>query len=786
MSRTAVSAPVLLALVLGAALGGGAVGFVLGGSSGPLRAAERLESGPAARVERTVVRDGTPTERPADDLSLAAPAAGGRTAPAVVVRASQGADPEAMARSIRSASRGYHVDVPTGDGVIEGLVETEEHEPIAGVDVLLLPSVSDFETARKGSSGEAGDAVTRTLEDALDKAARSWAKREGLSMRTATDARGRFRFDQVPDGRFEVRAEREGWRFRMRGTEVVQPGESTTIEGRAARSVRVALSASDGTAIDEAVLFIDGSRRDEYVDWTAEDPVVVVEDAEVKITAYADLYDWPNTRGAPPSRLVSDRIPVDVASEDGAEVTLELEPRSVLLGRLLGDPKGSTSSGVFVVPLRPGETFDDTVKLNDPLSSWARSGTFTFYGLRPGPHEIGVFGEDEMPANHRTIEIVDGLNEVELEREQLDPAGCMVVRSYAPTGRRLERVRYWFEYEQPGKDPDTGWASIRANVDGVDLIDMDDFDEFDYADWPAGTRMWLMGKTDTYGQTRVEITAGQMEAELRFEPPCELEVQILGDTSIGSYRIAIYDDSIEREDPRRIAMASQGRRGSDVRIRRSGVATFRGLAPGPVVVALKHESQWWGDGVEIARQELTLVGADHRVEFQAIEVCDLVIVVTPVDSDQSFSIRKEEEDGDEQYLGWGSTTDDGRLRFRGLPPGDYVVALGEKGARLDVTLPCSEIRWDISEHVTKLTVSISKSDGKLASWGLQGGDLITAIDGEPVEESDQLLARLDEKDVTVTVERGEETLELELPRYPRKTRGENPLGGWMYISDDGD
>ncbi|MEM6567315.1 MAG: PDZ domain-containing protein, partial [Planctomycetota bacterium] len=538
------------------------------------------------------------------------------------------------------------------------------------------------------------------------------------------------------------------------------------------------------TPIDEAVLFIDGSRGNEFVDWTADDPVVVVEDPEVKVTAYADLYDWPNTRGAPPSRLVSDRIPIDVASGDDAEVTLQLEPRSVLLGRLLGDPTGSTSSSVFMIPLRPGETFDATVKLNDPLSTWARNGTFSFYGLRPGPHEVGVFGEDEMPANHRTIEIVDGLNEIELERERLDPSGCMVVRSFAPNGRRMERVRYWFEYEKPGMDPDTGWASTRQNVDGVDLIDMDDFDEFDYRDWPAGTRMWLIGKTDAYGQARVEISPGQMEAELQFQPPCELEVKIHGDTSIGSYRIVVYDDAIEREDPRSLAMASQGRRGSDTRIRRSGVATFRGLAPGPVVVALKHESQWWGDGVEIARQELTLVGSDHRVEFQAVELCDLSIVVTPVDNDQNFSIRHEEEDGDEQYLGWGSTTDDGRLLFRGLPPGDYIVALGEKGARLDVTLPCSEIRWDISEHVTKLTVSVSKADGQLASWGLQGGDLITAIDGEPVEDSEQLLARLDEEGVTVTVERGEETLELDLPHYPRKTRGENPLGGWMYISDD--
>ncbi len=40
---------------------------------------------------------------------------------------------------------------------------------------------------------------------------------------------------------------------------------------------------------------------------------------------------------------------------------------------------------------------------------------------------------------------------------------------------------------------------------------------------------------------------------------------------------------------------------------------------------------------------------------------------------------------------------------------------------------------------------------------------------------------LDLQPVTVTVERGDETLEIELPRYPKDTRGKNPLGGWINV-----
>ena len=39
-------------------------------------------------------------------------------------------------------------------------------------------------------------------------------------------------------------------------------------------------------------------------------------------------------------------------------------------------------------------------------------------------------------------------------------------------------------------------------------------------------------------------------------------------------------------------------------------------------------------------------------------------------------------------------------------------------------------------------------------------------------------------DVSFTVERGEETLDLKLTQYPRKTRDANPLGGWIWVFSD--
>lgn len=778
MTRSALSTPALLALVLGAAFAGGAVGFVLGGSSGAGEV--HAASGAAPTIERRVEQRGEGSDL---TVGLASPAPGARTTEAVIVRPRGDLDPAAVTRAVRATSRETSVDIPVGDGVIEGTIESKDGEPIANVAVLLLPARSEFRATRKSSSAAVGDEVARSLDEALRKAAEEWAEGDGLSLRTMTDASGKFAFSEVAEGRYRVHAELEGWRFRTLGPEVVLPGELTALEGRAAHVIRVALIATDGTPIARAMLRIDGERRDEWLEWTADEPEVYVDDPQFQIRAYAELFDVGRTRGIPPARLVSDRIAVDAATEETQTVTLVLQPRCVLVGRLIGESRGGGNS-VFMLPLRPGESFDPTAKLNGTLDQSAWNGMFVFNKLHPGPYVIGVYGEEGMASSHRLIEVVDGLNEIVLERHVIDSNRCLLVRPLSPNGTRLEGVRYWFERQIEGTDPETEWISVRRDIGGVDLLDVEGFSDFDYDAWGAGTRMWLMASISAYGRMRVELTSGQRAVELQFKAPCELVVSIAGDTSIGGYMIKVVDTSIEREDPPQIATARQRQDGGGAtQIGRDGTCRFRSLAPGPVDVVLMHASRWWGDGVEIARQELTLSGSEHRVEFQAITLCDLSVVITPAKKGQNFTLRHEKDDGEERYLAWGSITDDGRLQFRGLPPGDYIVVVGENGARLDVTLPSGEIRWDLSEHVTKLIVTMSKADGRLAQWGLQGGDLITAIDGEPIEDNGQLLARLDRDDVTVTVERGEETFELELPRYPRGERGKNPLGGWMYVND---
>ncbi|MEM6674759.1 MAG: hypothetical protein AAF726_18070 [Planctomycetota bacterium] len=779
MTRTGLATPVLLLFLVVTALAGGAIGFVLGRTGG-----DSTVHAATASLDRKVERRATETTMPASLVRPDGEARTGRAVQAVRTLPAAQVDPEDLARSIASMSRTVEVESPTGDGVIEGRVATEAGDPLGGVDLVLVPSSKGRGTSRSSSSGAFDDAAP-SLDEALERAAEEWAKKSGRSLRTRTGSDGRFRLDGVPDERYILRAEKEGWRFRVLGPSVVAPGDSIEVEAAQAYTVQLALTASDGTPIEEAVLYIDGERKDEWVDWSADEPNLVVADPLVGVRAYSEFIDVAGTNSRSPARLISDELPLDAVAATGSTVSIELHARCIVVGRLLGNPRTSTGGSVFALALRPGENLDPTMKLNDPVTRYTREGGFVFDNLMPGRHAIGVVGRSQYPVNFRIVDLVDGVNEVEIERERVDPTNCIVVRSLAPSGRRLENVDYSVEYMKPGQDPDNAWVRTYENVDGVDLLDLDGFDEFDYDSWPSGTRMWLLGRSSVYGSCRVELTAGQRDAELRFETPCELVVTIADFSPDAGCNITIHDVSLGQDDPPRIAMARSAARGSNVRIDRTGTARFVGLAPGPIVVKLGHASRWWGNGAELDSQELTLSGKEHRIELQSVPLSDLSVVITPVQDDESFYLRRKNEDGEWDYLGWGSTTDDGRLRFRSLPPGAYRVALGENGAHLDVTLPTSEVTWDISDHVTKLIVTISNADGMIAQWGLVAGDRIVSVDGEPVEDREQLLARLNLDDVTVTVERGEETLEIEIPRYPKETRAENKLGGWINL-DSGD
>lgn len=769
MVRNSSPALLLFVALAGAAVGLG-LGLLLGGDDGPaVHAAERDDDARAASVpddarpafgEEGLVRplDG-PVERGGEGAATSA----------------TGVRQATMDRAVRRTAA-PSVEIESGTGVLRGVTTGRDGQPVPGVTVVLTPPQSR-ETRGKSSDSLRPGERTLTLEETLEREAARWAKKEGASRSVVSGEDGTFVIEGLPEERtFRIKAEAEGWRFRADGPSLVAPGDRVTMIGRPTSVFTLRLTTTTGVPVTEALVNLSGR----WYEWSADDPLVSVTRRQVRVSAIAEPFEPHEVGESLVGRWASVEVPVDVAPDGSTVVDLELEPNCIVAGRVEGPRHGN--SGVFALPLRPGERFDPTVKVQNARTGGGYSGLYLITGLLPGRHAIGIRDDEtSMPISHEIVELVDGLNRVDLVKGEIDRSRCVSVLALGPDGTRLDSVNYGFEWTRDGGERDTEGVRTFDDVEGRDLVSLDNFYSFDIDDWPSGTKMWLYGTCTGYGKVSVPFQIGMAEATLQFEPPCELSVSIDGDYQAGGYSIVVYDASQDTEDPSRLATARQTGRGT--RISRSGTVRFRGLAPGPVTVRLERAVRWWGRGLEIDSAAVTLTGRDHQVSLTAATLTDLSVVVTPYEKDRDLSliVLDETADDGERYVSWAECSEAGRATFRMLPAGEYVLIDRRSGARLDVTLPSPQVTWDLSDYQMEVTVSVSKRDGMLGQWGFQGGDVVTLLDGEALEDDDAILDRLAESSATVTVRRGEQTLELKLPRYPRSERKANPLGGRFFL-----
>lgn len=777
------SAPALLGVVLASAAAGFAIGWITGPAATPVAAAESMlvptsttaALGPSNEGSLDTSQALASVEARTDDVRER----GLRSATAV------GGDPHAVPESLlnRAVRRveAPDVEIPTGTAVVRGRVTTREGDPMPGVEVVATPAQPNMRASRPGTDAR-GERVREDLEEVLEKAARDWAKGQGRSVTTRTGADGSFQIEGLADLSYLIRAQGEGFDFVVRENGLLNPVKSpdavVILEAEPLQRIEVHVVGVDGAQVEEAIVIADGER----LEWTREEPFVFVDSKQFSVRAMAEPFAIGVGRSA--ARLSSESIPVDVIADPDAVITLQLEAACSVAGRIVGERVTTESwQSIHAVPLRPDEAFDATLPAPDDIDTNARQDVFLFADLQPGRYAICLVGAGSVPVAHEIVDVGPGLTEVTLEREVYDPSKYISVRALSPRGTSVENFWARFEYQEPGSEVDSDWMRSRALPDGTKLLDVTEFDEFDYDAWPAGAKAWIVGSSEVYGQVRVPVSSGQRDVTVQFDEPCQLTVQLEGDIGMGGFVVKVLDADTERTEPPSITQATQRASRGRPRIDSSGRVRFRALSPGPVIVTLSQANYWWGEGNEIARAELNLSGADHQVSLDVPPVSDLEVLLVPCDERHYLELVTEDEDGEEHEVASTQTTEDGRAVFRGLPPGEYEIQDSKTGAKVKAMVPGPEVRIDLEEHVVKLTVSVSKLDGKLAEWGLSGGDLIVAIDGEAIEDRSTLMDRMHKDEVTVTVERGEETLELTLPRYPREIRDGNPLGGWIYIDN---
>ncbi|QDV08424.1 hypothetical protein Poly30_39670 [Planctomycetes bacterium Poly30] len=779
------SASVLLAIVLVSAFVGFGAGFVIGQNPGAVAASEVATIGWSPDASPRPAAESPPTDeqmvRVGERLPVVRPEdSDGRLDrdPAAVYE-----PPTSMLNSAVRRTKAPAVEMATGEGVISGIVTTPEGDPLGAVEVHATPAGPGMRTERASSARQLQPS-RRELEEVLADAAEDWARSEGRAMTATTGPDGRFRIEGLADLDFRVRAQAEGYSFDTREYSVLnpvqQPDAEVKIQARPLIGIRVLVVDESGAPRDRAIVVANGDR----LEWTPEDPIVYSTAKQFQLQAFGDPLVTASTRSSG-TRFISETIHVDAIAEPDRVVTLTLEAACIVSGRIVGENvKGQGWQNVYAVPVRADEPFDATVPQPDDIETYARDDLFLFNDLIPGRYAICLIGSGNVPVDHEIVEVKPGVTELVLDREVHDPSKYIRVTALSPRGTVVESYGANLEYQKPGGEISYGWVNDSRLPDGSMLLDLSEFSEFDYDAWPAGSKAWLVGSSAVYGKVTVPLTSGQREVTVQFLEPCELTVQLEGDISMGGFRISVKEAGTERTEPPTLATASQGNRRYGARIDARGVARFRALSPGPVIVELSQTGQWWGEGREISRQELVLSGKEHRITLEAPPVSDLEVLIAPCKERRYLSLQITEEDGEEKQIAWINTSEDGRAVFRSLPAGEYKVKDNKSGASAMATVPGPLLRIDLAEHVTKLAVSLNKLDEKLGEWGLAGGDLIVAIDGEPIEEEETLMDKLHKGDVTVTVERGEETLEIKLTQYPRKTREANPLGGWISIHSD--
>lgn len=763
----------LILFLMVALIAGFGAGFFVGSSAGTARAADRTvaEGGRRDRPRAVPAAADTAALDVVDDVARrpSRPSSPGPRRPT--------ASEVQRARAAADAATG---SLPAGQYELTGFVRREDGTPMEGVEVRLLPAAADpFERARPGTEVDG----PRDFSDRLEQAALDWSLADGRARTTSSQADGRFRFEGLPSHAFRLEGRLDGWRFESKGRRRVLPslpgdGEPVEVVGTPVSYVEVDVITADGLPVDEALLSVnEQSGRRRWVRWARDARRVAVTRRAATLRAYADPIEGRSTsRGSTPlTRLVSTERSVYANPEADLAVTLELQPRCILFGEIRGTTVGYND--VFAKRLEGSESIAGLKAITGAKRTGGWGGTFVFEDMMPGRYAVGLATEDDTPLDVVEVVLVMGLNDVVLQRSEIPRGRCVRITALAPDGSPLDDVRYSFLYRIGDGERSSEGMGTHPGPDGVTLIDLDNFVGFDFDKWPEDTEMWVEGTHSHFGTCEAPLGEEADDVVLRFTPTAPLDVRISGDAGTSEFLVSLARPDGADWDSFRTATRS-GRRD---RISPDGHVRFENVPTGPLSVRLQRRLGWWGNEMTIESREITVGPEGAEVRFTAPPLHDVTVVLAPAEEDRSLRLWRVEDGEATRNLFSIETDEDGKALFRDLPAAEYELRDSKTGARLRFRAPTSTVLFDQTDHVIKLEVAIRDAEGLLRTWGFEGGDLIIAVDGAPVESRKRAWDTLRDAGGRVTVERGDETLEIEVPEVEREVWTRGDLGGSIRL-----
>ncbi|MFT7076533.1 MAG: hypothetical protein ACJA0P_002550, partial [Planctomycetota bacterium] len=680
-------------------------------------------------------------------------------------------------------------DTAPATATITGTVVDGEGGPIEGVTVVTRGRSGGSTIAIEGTEskdlGRAWEGLP-TIDESLERSARSIIKRR-RTLRTATsDAAGKFELLGVEAGRHSLQSYLEGYAFSY---VVVEAGQSARIVGEPVGVFRLDVRMPDGSAAEKAVVLattsagaVPGYRQQKSLRWSLEVPEVRADSRTLTLSVLAG-----NVR-----RLRSVTYASDLAS---SEVTIDLErdgdgPHLVQLER-----RGTLRVTVAVAGAADGETPQTWVKvISAPKAAGSQlasilsrvpklqagaDGVFEQSGLEVGSCLITVGRIGDKPEVSETITISEGVTDHRIVLVEIDHSKYVIARCIGPDGTPLPRVRFrgsvdngqyprltYIGNGEPGED---GYMLLVESIRGDEP-------------WVSTSKVKLTATAGSFGTLTLPLELGQETVEFNFQPTCSINVRVEGGAVAG---LAVGATAIEDDegDEKRLRLPQLSERPVDLDT--DGHARLDGLQPGRYRISLGRGGRAGQRNPPIATAEVTLISGTQEVVMSAPVLYELAVHAQDLDVGTRLYLVKAElaETSASMLSGQNAALDaEHRSLFADVPAGDYVLSAITSGMqRMRVTVPSGEVEF-VADVMNAFAINEVKP-GKLGQRaGLKVGDIVVALDGEAVNGNNfhqKLAVAVEAAAVDLTVERGGTTVTISLGPIEPGSKAWTQIGvGW--------
>lgn len=695
--------------------------------------------------------------------------------PATVPAATQDDAPEEV-RAFRDALEKAAALAPrperrVGEGVISGQVLDQDGTPLAGVEIRIGPESAPRLVVPDGATG------------LYERWIRGHLWREANQRTTWTDADGQYRFEELVDRQWWVRARLEGWRFEVVNGHTWQRaiGDVIAFSARRVHRLEVRVVDAGGASLEKAVIQArrpnDESRQSMRLGWSARKPHVELMEGPWVLS----LETRRQTLESHASNEVLVRMESDVSPPPVTLVARAVFGIDVQLRR----PEGLLGpSNVDVQWLRLDE--DEGVDLGRLYSEGESTyvgreeNRAVISGLDPGRYLVGLAWRGRA-LDHEVVVVEGEPVSVTLTWPDIDRSSAIELRVQGPDGSPLPDLSFGLRVKSRLGEGSSGATVMRA--DGVRV--WVDCTRLGYL-LADGARIEVTTDHPSFGAGIASGTWPLSAAlDLTWSPTGVLTVLVEGGRNLiarglGDLEIVAASDA----DPIEASC-------SLARLTTEGIAELEGIAEGPVEILLCGHvgtaRYGWG-WLNLKLRDVQVTGDRQEVAVQLPAFGDLTLEMGADEGrwPRELRIARATRDGvklEGKFL-VKRVAEEGRIVFDALPVGAYVLSDTSGAATQRFVLgAATTVTW--APEIPN-ALRLHDPHGRFSADGLQDGDHIVALEGRPLGGPAGILgavgpALAGKGSITLEVKRGRGRHTVKLARERFRLLGEIP--GYHLLPD---